>query len=71
VDVTSAAYETRYALAKAHAVKWLKGAVKREGLSKLLKVADTDVTAGLVERLAKQVQTRRSELRASIDGRTP
>ncbi|MEA2296299.1 MAG: phospholipid/cholesterol/gamma-HCH transport system substrate-binding protein, partial [Solirubrobacteraceae bacterium] len=71
VDITSAAYQKRYALAKAHAVKWLKGAVKREGLAKLLKVGETDVTAGLVDRMAKQVQEHQHALRARIDGSAP
>jgi hypothetical protein len=71
VDVTSAAYQKRYALAKAHAVKWLKSVVKQQGLDKLLKVGDTDVTAALVDRLAKQVQQRQARLRASIDGGRP
>ena len=52
VDVTSAAYQARYALAKARAVEWLRQQLKVEGLSKQLTVVDKDVTAGLLSKLA-------------------
>jgi hypothetical protein len=71
VDVTSSAYLRRYALAKTRAVRWLKRAVRREGLSKLLHVGTSDVTPGLVERLARQVRARQDALRARIDGSGP
>jgi hypothetical protein len=52
VDVTSAAYQARYALAKARAVDWLRKQLKLEGLSKQLTVIDQDVTASLLSKLA-------------------
>jgi virulence factor Mce-like protein len=54
VDVTSAAYKARYALAKARAVKWLRGQLKYEGLADQFEVIDEDVTPQLVSRLAAQ-----------------
>jgi virulence factor Mce-like protein len=58
VDVTSAAYKARYALAKARAVKWLRGQLKYEGLADQFDVIDEDVTPQLVSRLAAQSEAK-------------
>jgi virulence factor Mce-like protein len=53
-DVTSAAYKARYALAKARAIKWLRGQLKYEGLGKQFTITDKDVTPEILRRLAAQ-----------------
>ncbi len=51
VDITSAAYQARYALAKGRAIEWLRKQLKLEGLDDTLEVSDQDVTKALVDRL--------------------
>jgi phospholipid/cholesterol/gamma-HCH transport system substrate-binding protein len=53
IDVTSAAYQARYALAKSKAVTWLRKQLKLEGLEKQFSVIDKDVTPSLVDKMAR------------------
>jgi virulence factor Mce-like protein len=53
VDVTSAAYQARYAKAKLAAVKWLRKRLKLEGLGRQFSVVEKDVTRAVVDQLAR------------------
>ncbi len=52
IDVSTPAYQARYELAKSRAVDWLRKQLKVEGLGKTFDVLDTDVTSGLLDRMA-------------------
>ncbi len=54
VDLTSPAYEARYARAKARAVRWLRDQLRHDGLADQYEVITEDVTKPLLERLAAQ-----------------
>jgi phospholipid/cholesterol/gamma-HCH transport system substrate-binding protein len=53
VNTNSTAFQTRYAQARGKAVKWLTKQVKVEDLEGLLKVADSDATPQLLDKIAK------------------
>ena len=54
-DTSSAAFQARYAQARAKAVDWLRDQLKAEGLDKVLDVAANDADQQLIDRIAKQV----------------
>jgi phospholipid/cholesterol/gamma-HCH transport system substrate-binding protein len=51
LDTSSPAYKTAMAKARADAISWLKGTIKREGLDSVLNVSDQDVTQPLIDKL--------------------
>jgi phospholipid/cholesterol/gamma-HCH transport system substrate-binding protein len=59
VNTNSPAFQARYALARAKAIKWLERQLKVEGLAGQLKVAGKDATPQLINRLAAQVRADR------------
>jgi phospholipid/cholesterol/gamma-HCH transport system substrate-binding protein len=52
VDTSSAAFQTRYAQARAKAVDWLRKQLKAEGLGGLLDVTESDATKQLIDQIA-------------------
>jgi phospholipid/cholesterol/gamma-HCH transport system substrate-binding protein len=53
VNTNSAAFDARYAKARAHAVTWLTKQLKVEGLDDLLSVASDDLTPQMLSKLGK------------------
>jgi hypothetical protein len=52
VNTDSPAFQARYALARAKAIKWLERQLKTEGLDGKLKIAGEDATPRLIDKIA-------------------
>jgi ABC-type transporter Mla subunit MlaD len=59
VNTSSPAFQARYALARAKAIKWLTHQLKLEDLDGKLKIAGTDATPKLIDKLAAQTGAHR------------
>jgi hypothetical protein len=68
LDTSSPAYKTAMAKARADAIAWLQGTIKREGLSNSLRVSNQDVTPALIQQLAGQVKAQDAATRAKLKG---
>jgi virulence factor Mce-like protein len=53
VDTSTAAFKTRYDMARGKAIGWLTKQLKVEGLQDVLKVATSDATPQLIDKIAK------------------
>jgi hypothetical protein len=68
LDTSSPAYKIAMAKARADAITWLQGTIKREGLSNSLKVSTQDVTPALIQQVAAQVKAQDAATKAKLKG---